>query len=163
MSRKELEHFFHMLDEDDTGLLSFREFLVGLTILNEKKKSTAKANSVVDTAKPRRPIRMTGLRPITSLRLPQKVLVSTQSAAESEKIIVVSNSLMPRSAAMGGNTAKTSVCPMPTESRQTKRIRKARLRSCGVVRRGESPGSGADVFSGAAGSAVLVSSSAGME
>ncbi len=118
---------------------------------------------MVDIAKPNMPMRMTGLRPITSLRFPQKVLVSTQSAAESEKIIVVSNSLMPRSAAMGGNTAKTSVCPMPTDSRQTKRMRKARLRSCGVVRRGESPGSGTGAFSGAAGSAVFVSSSAGME
>jgi len=70
---------------------------------------------------------------MTSLRRPQNVLVSTQSAAESEKIIVVSNSDMPRSAAMGGRTAKTRVWPMPTESRQTKRMKKARLRSCGVV------------------------------
>ena len=41
LSREELAHFFHLLDEDDSGLLSFREFLVGLTILNEKKINTA--------------------------------------------------------------------------------------------------------------------------
>ncbi len=98
------------------------------------------------------------MRPITSLRRPQKVLVRTQSAAESEKIIVVSNSLMPRSAAMGGSTAKTSVCPMPTESRQTKRMKKARLRSCGVVlRMASGTGDGfasAAVFSAVPGSSV---------
>ena len=60
-------------------------------------------------AKPNTPIRMTGLRPMKSLRLPQKVLVRIHRNADSEKIIVVSNSVMPRSAAIGGNTAKTSV------------------------------------------------------
>jgi len=50
----------------------------------QSPKSTAKANSVVETANPKRPIRMTGFRPITSLRRPQKALVITQSRAESE-------------------------------------------------------------------------------
>ena len=125
--------------------------------------SSTTPTSEVEIAKPKTPMRMTGFRPMTSLRRPQKVLVSTQSAAESEKIIVVSNSLMPRSAAIGGRTAKTSVCPMPTDRRQTKRMRKARLRSCGVVRRGPSSGAGGGACTGAAFAAVRVSSSAGME
>ena len=69
---------------------------------------------------------MTGRRPQTSLRRPHIGLTNTHRLAEVAKMVDTWNGEMPISRAAGGRMENSIDCPRPTQTRQTKRMRKAR-------------------------------------
>ena len=70
---------------------------------------------------------MIGRRPRKSLRRPHHGLTNTQMLAEVAKIVDTWKGVMPMARAAGGGMLNHIDCPMPMQTRHTKRMRSARL------------------------------------
>src|SRR5690606_38952289 len=92
--------------------------------------SAASVKNSIDAAKPNMPIAVTGRRPQLFDRAPQNGAVTTQIAADSEKIAPAVQSGRSSARVSGGRTAAVSmVFPAPTASRQKNSSRNAPRRS----------------------------------